>query len=214
MTSTSGPSGYEAWYHTPRGQWIAWRESELLLALMQPSPGETLLDVGCGTGHFSRRFYEAGLTVTGVEPDLESLRFARAQGGAVEYLAGDARNVPFVDGAFAYCTAVTSLCFVDEPKRALAEMWRVCRKGLVLGLLNRHSLLHRRKQGSGGYAGARWDTWPEVRGWIGGLSPPPARLRHGTAVIFPGGNWLARGAERLLPRTLPWGGFLAVYLEK
>ena len=45
---------------------------------------------------------------------------------------------------------MTSLCFIDDPLPALREMWRVTRHALVLGLLNRHSLLHREKHGQGG----------------------------------------------------------------
>ena len=55
---------------------------------------------------------------------------------------------------------------------------------MPLGLLNRYSLLYRRKRDSGGYTGARWDSARE-----------------------------ARGLEAL-PATLPWGGFLAFYLGK
>jgi hypothetical protein len=40
------PAAYEAWYHTPRGAWIGGLESALLLRLLQPHPGQTLLDVG------------------------------------------------------------------------------------------------------------------------------------------------------------------------
>ena len=53
-------------------------------------------------------------------------------------------------------------------------MWRVSRKGVVLGLLNQRSLLYRQKRGVGGYKGARWDTLEEVGQWIEPLAPPPA----------------------------------------
>jgi len=204
---------YESWYHTPRGAWIATQEAELMRRMLAPAAGDTLLDVGSGGGHFSRRFADYGLRVTGLDPDAAMVDFARRQGGAIDYLIGTGQTLPFADAAFDYVTAVTSLCFIADPEAALREMWRVSGKAVCLGLLNRHSLLYRRKAGRGAYSGARWDTVAQVRQWARHMSPPP-RLRIHSAVFAPSGGALARGVERLLPARLPWGGFLAVCLDK
>lgn len=208
------PAHYEAWYHSPRGRWIAGREFALLQALLPAQAGDRLLDVGCGTGHFSRRFQASGLRVTGLDPDPVMLAFARAQAGGVRYLQGRSERLPFADEEFGYAAAITSLCFVGDPLLALTELWRVSRHGVVLGLLNRHSLLYRQKRGIGSYAGARWDTAREARAWSARLTPAPAVIRQATAIFLPSGAALARGLETLLPAMLPWGGFLALYLEK
>jgi len=89
-------------------------------------------------------------------------------------------------------------------------MWRAARIGVVAGLVNRNSLLYRRKAGWGGYAGARWDTPEAAREWGARLDPPASAVRWGTAVFLPGGSLAARATERLLPRSLPWGSFLAL----
>lgn len=207
------PADYEAWYATPRGRWIAARELGLLCRLMKPAPGQTLLDVGCGTGHFSRRFAEAGLEVTGADPDRSALEYARSRDG-VRYVAADARALPFPERSFDWVTAVTSLCFVEPPAQALAEAWRVARRGVALGLLHRHSLLHRRKHGRGGYAGARWDTGADLRRWAATLAPAPRGVRVRSAVFVPSGGPGARALEALLPPSVELGGFLAALLEK
>ena len=208
------PASYEAWYHTPRGRWIGQREFSLLWKLLPPKPGASLLDVGCGTGYFSRRFAAVGLRVTGVDPDPSMLAFARQCDQGIRYIEGDAQALPFADRSFDCCSAVTSLCFVDESRQALAEMWRVSRHGVVLGVLNRRSLLYYRKRHSPGYAGARWDDRDSLRAWIRELRPTPVRVRFGTAILLPGGGILARSVEPLLAPWLPWGGFLAVGLVK
>jgi len=207
------PQVYESWYYTPRGRWIARREFSLMMRLLWPHAGCTLLDVGSGTGHFSRRFAASGLRVTGIDPAPAMLRFAQKQGGDVGYIQGDATALPFDDGSFDYCAAVTSLCFVAEPARALADMWRVCRRGLVLGLLNRHSLLYLVKRKRGGYRGARWDTAAGVRAWCRSLQPAPV-MRMASAVWLPGGGRLMHGIESLMPEGRCGGGFLAVALHK
>jgi SAM-dependent methyltransferase len=215
MQGITDPASYESWYHTPRGRWIGEREFILLQDRLRPKAGASLLDVGCGTGYFSRRFASAGQLVAGVDPDPVALNFARMQGGAIHYLQGDALALPFPDDAFDHTIAVTSLCFIDDPVPALREMWRVTRHTLVLGLLNRHSLLHRQKQGQGSYAGARWDTAGEVlQTWLPLLMPTPEEITVRSAIFFPQGNCLARICERWLPGILPWGGFLAIGLRK
>ncbi len=207
------PAAYEAWYRTRRGAWVAEREFALMIRLLRPSAPATLLDVGAGTGHFSRAFAAAGLEVTALDPAAAMLRYASALGGARASVAGMAQRLPFADRAFDYGAAVTSFCFVPDPERALAELWRVSRRGVILGLLNRCSLLYRQKAGRGGYAGARWDTPGAVRRWAHSLAAVDG-WRIGSAIFFPGGGLLSRTMEHVLPTRLPWGGFLAICLIK
>jgi hypothetical protein len=94
-------------------------------------------------------------------------------------------------------------------------MWRVTRYTLVLGLLNRHSLLYRRKKGRGGYSGARWDATGDIlKEWIPVLSPSPEAVALHSAVFLPQGTGMAKRLERWVPDTLLLGGFLAVGLRR
>jgi SAM-dependent methyltransferase len=215
MAIATDPATYEAWYHTSRGRWIGDTEFDLLWGLLRPTPGESLLDVGCGTGHFSRRFARQGLSVTGIDPDSNAIEFAKQQGGDITYWIESALTLPFPDQAFDYTIAITSFCFINQPQVALTEMWRMTQRTLTLGLLNRHSLLYRFKHGRRSYRGARWDTADEVvRKWTPILTPAPKKITIRTAIFFPQGNRLARWTEACIPNHLPWGGFLVVSLEK
>ena len=49
------PADYDAWYATPRGRWIGDAEYALAARLLAPQAGDSLPDVGCGTGWFTRR---------------------------------------------------------------------------------------------------------------------------------------------------------------
>jgi len=205
-------AAYDAWYQTARGSWIGETEYRLLFRVLAPAPGDSLLDVGCGSGYFTRRFSRDGLLVTGVDPDAEMLRFAAEHSAAREpYLFGDARALPFPARCFDLCVSITALCFIQEQSRALAEMLRVTRRRFAIGLLNRKSLLYLHKGRAGGvgaYRGAHWHTAAEVGSAFAGL--PVTRLTLRTAIFFPGGNRYAHLCERILPSRLPWGSFLVV----
>jgi SAM-dependent methyltransferase len=121
--------------------------------------------------------------------------------------------LPFADRSFDHVVGVTSLCFVAAPADAVREMWRVCRRTVTVGLLNRRSLLYLRKARRGGYAGARWDLYQETLTWMRGLAPTPD-IAARWAVFLPSGGLLARALDHLLPGRLALGSFLAVCLRK
>jgi SAM-dependent methyltransferase len=198
---------YGAWYDTPRGRWIGETEFRLAHRLLAPQPTETLLDAGCGTGWFSRRFAAAGLTVTGLDPKPDWLVFARAkETRGIDWVEGDARRLPFPDACFDHVVSIAALCFIEDERRALAEILRVTRRRFAVGWLNRSSLLYREKVGRGAYQGAVWHTAAELRALFAGL--PVNHLVIRSAVFLPGGGRIARLAERLMPAALPWGALL------
>ena len=134
-----GPAEYDAWYETPRGRWIGETEYRLIRRHLSPRPGDSLLDVGCGTGYFTRRFArDAGVAATGLDPNGEWLAYAREHAAAGEtYVHGFAEALPFADRSFDCTLSVTALCFVAEQRKALAEILRVTRRRFAIGLLNR-----------------------------------------------------------------------------
>lgn len=202
---------YDAWYGTKRGAWIGDIEFHLLQRLLRPERGETLLDIGCGTGYFTRRFAgESGVRAVGLDPNPLWLDYARGHAiGTERYCLGRAEALPFDDGSFDRTISVTALCFAEDVRKALDQMLRVTRKRFAIGLLNRHSLLYLRKGrlgGSGAYRGARWHTRSEIRALLDGL--PARNVTLETAVLLPGGGPIARGAELLASSPLPFGAFI------
>lgn len=205
------PADYDAWYDSARGRWIGEREYRLLLALLAPRPDTRLLDVGCGTGWFTRRFAGLpGLDVVGADIDDESLSFARKRDQNTSYVHADALALPFATGSFDYVVSGAALGFIPDWPRALAEIVRVARKRIVVGVLNRRSLLWREKGrhgGSGGYSGAYWHAPHELRRALDACGLRQIRIR--SAVFLPGGSGAARLLERCVPDAMPLGGFLA-----
>ena len=210
------PADYDAWYDTPRGRWIGDTEYALARRLLAPQAGDSLLDVGCGTGWFTRRAATDGLVATGLDPNPVWLDYARANSDpALNWVEGDARALPFENARFDHVLSIAALCFVDDERQAVAECVRVARRRFAIGWLNRDSLLYRQKGSGGGrgaYRGARWRTAGEVRALFAGL--PVRNLKLRSAIYLPSGTCWARALEQGLPSTLPWGGLLLVTGEK
>ena len=100
--------------------------------------GARVLDVGCGTGFFSRLLASGPERVSTVGVDLEAPFIEYARGAAarrgldIEFLVGDALDLPFADESFDVVASHTFLTVVPDPQRAMAEMLRVLKPGGVV----------------------------------------------------------------------------------
>jgi SAM-dependent methyltransferase len=194
---------YEDWYSGP-GRRADLLEKRLLEKLLADFPASrTALEIGCGTGHFSRWLGTKTFNVTGLDISSAMLAEAHRLNGA-KYVRGDALQLPFPDRAFDLAVLITTLEFVSDPLRALNEAVRVAKRGLILGVLNRWSLLgfRHRRSGKSPWNSARffgpWELMRQVR-----LAAARRFLRaRWRTTIFPLG-W----AEDL---PLPWGGFIGL----
>lgn len=61
------PADYDSWYDTPRGRWIGEREWALVRDALQLQAQDNVLDVGCGTGWFTRRAETIADRVVGLD---------------------------------------------------------------------------------------------------------------------------------------------------
>ena len=202
---------YDRWYETPRGQWIGQREAAFVLENLRPRPGESLLDVGCGTGFFTRALAASiDGQATGIDINPDWVAYARRRdGGSASYEVADARALPYANASFDLVVSIAALCFIEEEVTAVREILRVTRRRFAIGLLNRHSLLWLQKGrggGRGGYRGARWHTVREVRRLFRDL--PVQHLRVRTAIQIPSSGQLARLIEHVWPSSLPVGAFI------
>ncbi|TWT79733.1 Malonyl-[acyl-carrier protein] O-methyltransferase [Planctomycetes bacterium CA13] len=204
---------YNEWYSTPRGQWIGEREAGLILEHLRPRPGESLLDVGCGTGYFTRSMADSiDGPVTGADINPKWVAYARGRdAGQTHYEVADARALPYDDASFDLVISIAAVCFIEQQMAATREILRVARRRFAIGFLNRHSLLWMQKGrggGRGGYHGAHWHTVREAKQLFREL--PVQHLEVYTAIQIPTGGKIARFIERALPTSLPLGGFILV----
>jgi ubiquinone/menaquinone biosynthesis C-methylase UbiE len=105
--------------------------AERVVAMAAPLRTESLLDIACGTGNaaiFAARFR---CSVSGLDQAPRLIEVARsraaAEGLEVEFLVGDAEELPFPDGSFDVVVSIFGMIFAADPEKAFAEMIRVLR---------------------------------------------------------------------------------------
>lgn len=132
---------YEAWYASPRGRRADDAERKLLAWLLGKIPGAaSLLEVGCGTGHFTSWFAGHGLFAVGLDRAPAMLSTLRKLHPSLPAVLADAHELPVRDEAVDAVAVIATLEFLDNPETALREAVRVARRGIVLLVLNSWSV--------------------------------------------------------------------------
>jgi SAM-dependent methyltransferase len=106
-----------------------------------PTPGQRILDVGCGIGHTALRLAQlVGATGQVVEIDKseifihEARRRAAERSLPLEYQVSDAQRLAFPQHNFDVCRTERVLMYIEHPEQVLDEMMRVLRPGGALVL--------------------------------------------------------------------------------
>jgi len=124
---------YENWF----------KENELifqseLLALKQVIPvGKEGVEIGIGSGIFAKK-----LNIKfGIDPSDRMLAYAKQRNLVVQ--KGFAENLPYPDKNFDFAVFITSICFVDNPEKAIKEAHRIVKdKGdLIIAFIDKESSL-------------------------------------------------------------------------
>jgi ubiquinone/menaquinone biosynthesis C-methylase UbiE len=144
MLSSVVPRVYERWWRPALGRVAKGafgpgmseekRIARLLLAL---SPGDGVLDVGCGTGNFTRDFAKSvGPDGLFVGLDVSQTMLARAVRDTaaagydqVAYVRGDAADAPFLNASFDGVCCFAALNLFADPYAALDSFTRVLTPG-------------------------------------------------------------------------------------
>jgi ubiquinone/menaquinone biosynthesis C-methylase UbiE len=128
---------YEDWYHSPQGRGIDRSIEQLILTLLDPVPGQRVLDIGCGTGNHLIVFSKLGLDITGIDASPHMIQKAKERlGHRCALKTGMAEDLPFDDNEFDLAVFINTLEFLDDPLIALREAGRVAERKVFVGVLN------------------------------------------------------------------------------
>ena len=170
--------------------------AEQLLEAADLKPGHKVLDVAAGNGNASlaaaRRFGD--VTALDYVPMLleEGRNRATAEGLAIDFVVGDAENLPFEEASFDAVLSTLGVMFAPDQQKAAAELLRVARPGGTIAMVN---------WVPDGYIGNLFKT-------IGKHVPPPPGLKppfrwgteEGLDELLDGGI----GSLQTRRRTLVW----------
>ena len=125
----SAEGAEEIWnWSSPAGQKRAERRANYFVELAKIKPGDKVLEIGCGTGLFTRKFYDATkaeIIATDISEDL--LEEARKNLPQVTFKKDDAMNMSFADETFDVVFGSSILHHLDF-KPALKEIYRVLKR--------------------------------------------------------------------------------------
>jgi ubiquinone/menaquinone biosynthesis C-methylase UbiE len=125
------PTARELW---SAGDWpslskVVESVGEATAAASGAGSGTRALDVGAGNGNVAIPLARAGAQVTALDPTPELFESGRARaaeaGVEIEWVEGDAMDLPYEDGSFDVVTSNFGAMFAPDHKRAAAELARV-----------------------------------------------------------------------------------------
>ncbi len=104
--------------------------------LSRPLRGSRVLVICCGSGMDAEYVVRAGASVVAMDISDGCLERARTRGErygiSYDLVRGDAENLPFADGSFDYGFVHDGLHHLPEPERAIAELARIARRGIMV----------------------------------------------------------------------------------
>jgi ubiquinone/menaquinone biosynthesis C-methylase UbiE len=116
-------------------------EKKLLTKLLDTlGHAEKLLEIGCGTGHFTRWLDSMGLECYGLDLSHLMLREAKKLWPNGSLLRGESSHLPFKDKSFDVVAFIACLEYMPNIAKVVNEAARVSRKGIIIGLMNKWSL--------------------------------------------------------------------------
>jgi demethylmenaquinone methyltransferase/2-methoxy-6-polyprenyl-1,4-benzoquinol methylase len=187
-----------------------WRRATVAAVV---EPGDRVLDACCGTGDLAVAASRAGARVTGLDFSERMLERARGKSSEVEWVRGDAQQLPFEDASFDAATVGFGVRNLDDLERGLADLRRVLRAGGRLAILE--------------ITRPRGLLAPFYRLWFDGLVPLLGKVLPGGSAYtylpasvrrFPGPDELAgllreAGFEDVRWRTFA-GGIVALHIGR
>jgi len=124
---------YEDWFKENENIF----ESELLALKRVVPTNKKGIEIGIGSGVFAEK-----LNIKfGIDPSENMLKLARQRNLIVDY--GTAENLPYPDNSFDFAVFITSICFIDNPTKALYEAYRVIKHNgnLIIAFIDKKSCL-------------------------------------------------------------------------
>jgi ubiquinone/menaquinone biosynthesis C-methylase UbiE len=119
-------------------------EKMAVLKLIKTKPGLNVLDVATGTGRFAIFLAGRGCKVNGLDSSDEMLAIAKravaSENINVEFVKGDASDLPFSEDSFDVVVCMRLMIHTDNLENFLKEFSRVSKCSIIFDTVNKNSL--------------------------------------------------------------------------
>jgi len=131
-----------------------------VVRLLNPKPGERMIDIACGQGVLARLLHERGVEMTGVDAARELIHAARQRSdAAIRYHVADARELNFLDeNAFDAAACVLAIQNINPIQPVMDGVARALKPGGRFVIAMMHPAFRGSKETSWG-----WDQAKEVQ---------------------------------------------------
>ena len=132
LPKSSPDPGWDARRYEQQYSFV-WSLAAGLVDLLDPQPGERILDVGCGTGQLTGMIAASGADVTGMDRDETMIAQAREHYPSIHFVVADAAQFTLASlrapGPFDALFSNAALHWMKPPERVAAAMAQALRPG-------------------------------------------------------------------------------------
>jgi trans-aconitate methyltransferase len=130
VSNEDKPASEKSWNASAydSGHSFVWKYGEEVLELLDPRPGERVLDLGCGTGHLTNQIAVRGAEVVGLDKSAPMIERGRKLYPSLRFEIGDATHFEFSE-PFDAVFSNAAIHWMKDQDAVADSIWRVLNMG-------------------------------------------------------------------------------------
>lgn len=158
---------YDDWYTTGSGDIYDQLEKKAIYSLIKNLKKGSILEIGCGTGHWTEYFSALDFHVYGIDNSAAMIENAKQKNiRNAMFKVADAETF-YIDKMFDHAAFITSLEFVNDPIKVIDNTLKYIKDDghIILGILNKDSLLGKQSSNNNDpvFSNARFYSVKEIK---------------------------------------------------
>ena len=104
-------------------------DSELLVELLNPLSGASVLEFGCGTGNYLKKIYSETTLIAGIDLSRNMLLRAKSKLPGINLIRSNAESLPFQNESFDAVYSIQVLHHINDKNKLMSEVYRTLKRG-------------------------------------------------------------------------------------